>query len=85
MKQLHRKILKAVALICIGLAFMIVGCAPSHTETTQPENDHGLVKVDNYRGFVVFKHVDTGVYYLYSGYGGFTPLLNADGTPYCGE
>ena len=79
MRQLHRKILKVAALLCIGLAFMIVGCAPS-----QPAEDAHLVKVDNYRGFVVFEHVDTGVYYLYSGAGGFTPLLNADGTPYCG-
>ena len=85
MKQLHRDILKAVALICIGLVLTAAGCAPSHTDATQLEGDHGLVKVDNYLGFVVFEHVDTGVYYLYSGYGGFTPLLNADGTPYCGE
>ena len=79
MKQLRRTILKVVAIICIGLAFMTTGCTPP-----QSANDHGLVKVDIYRGFVVFEHVDTGVYYLYSGYGGFTPLLNADGTPYCG-
>lgn len=72
-----RKTIFAFALCLILVAFS--GCS----ETKQEKGS--LTEVGGGFNYIIYKHEETGVYYLKGGSASFTVMVNADGTPYTGE
>ena len=65
--------------MAIALCLCMCACGgPSDTYV----NDKLFERVRVFDGYSVYRHVDTNVLYVYvKGTGGFTVMLNADGTP----
>lgn len=73
--------MKRFSVIFVVLALCLCMCAcggPSDTYV----NDELFERVKVFDNYVVYRHIDTNVLYVYmKGSAGFTVMFNADGTP----
>ena len=77
----------AIVVIVSITAVLIASVSPHIDATVQATvpNEVTLTYTDCGINYYVYKHEQTGVYYLFSNNGGFCVMLNPDGTPYTGE
>lgn len=74
--------------VTVGIMAALVAVVSPHIDTTVQAtvpNEVTLTYADYGINYYVYKHEQTGVYYLFSKNGGFCVMLNKDGTPYTGN
>jgi len=69
--------------LCIVITLALVGCATTNEPTAEMHKVMSVVYRDG--DCWIYKHNNTGVYYLSYRGSGVTVMLNADGTPYIGR
>lgn len=74
-----KKIFTGIVLLSI---IFLTGCEFNKTERDVNTSEPSMfVVIEETSSWDVMYHRDTKVMYLYTTYGGFRPLINADGTP----
>lgn len=74
--------------VTVSIMTVLIAVVSPHIDTTAQatvQNEVTLTYTDYGINYYVYKHEQTGVYYLFSKNGGFCVMLNPDGTPYTGE
>lgn len=83
-KQMFLTMIMAICLA--GIIFCVTGCCIKVVKAdvvmdTELDGTLEMIKGDK-MSCSEWRDVETGVHYFYTPYGGMTPRVNADGTPY---